>query len=177
MVSRVPENAVVHVAWPGVKVLDASQYGSPEEGTHAATAELKQTLEGLAAHLFGSGIEVCLDACLQASTESPAPMRHCSLSRTASACPACHITCNGRMQRAPEKFSGGENYPRADVRGFTSCFMSHVPDLAGHARAVPLGGCVLPLHRALLRAGNLIQRRVAGGAGLRVRSLPRPNAS
>lgn len=42
----------------GVKVLDASQYDSPEAGTEAATAELKSTLEGLAAHLFGSGIEV-----------------------------------------------------------------------------------------------------------------------
>ncbi len=42
----------------GVKVLDPSQYNSPEAGTEAATAELKSTLEGLAAHLFGSGIEV-----------------------------------------------------------------------------------------------------------------------
>jgi hypothetical protein len=51
--------------WPlaGVKVLDPSQYSSPEKGAAAATAELKQTLEGLAAHLFGSGIEVCVSVC------------------------------------------------------------------------------------------------------------------
>ncbi len=58
-----PEQTVC--MWPlaGVKVLDPSQYSSPEKGAAAATAELKQTLEGLAAHLFGSGIEVCVSVC------------------------------------------------------------------------------------------------------------------
>ena len=42
-----------------MKVLDESQYSDAESGIKAAEKELKETLEGLAAHLFGSGIEVC----------------------------------------------------------------------------------------------------------------------
>jgi len=43
-----------------VKVLDRSQYSDPETGTKVAEKELKDTLEALAAHLFGEGIEVLL---------------------------------------------------------------------------------------------------------------------
>ena len=37
--------------------------------------------------------------------------------------------------------------------------------------AVPVGGGILPLHRPFLRAGDLLQWRVAGGAGVRVSGL------
>ncbi len=47
--------------YSGVKVLDGSQYNDPEEGTKVATQELKATLEALAVHLFGTGIEVGLN--------------------------------------------------------------------------------------------------------------------
>jgi hypothetical protein len=43
-----------------VKVLDPSQYQDAESGAKLAEKELKETLEGLAAHLFGDGIEVGL---------------------------------------------------------------------------------------------------------------------
>ncbi len=39
-------------------MLDKSQYSDPAEGTKVAEQELKATLEALAAHLFGTGIEV-----------------------------------------------------------------------------------------------------------------------
>ena len=42
-------------------MLDGSQYNDPEEGTKVATQELKATLEALAVHLFGTGIEVGLN--------------------------------------------------------------------------------------------------------------------
>jgi hypothetical protein len=42
----------------GVKVLDPEQYSDAASGTKVAETELKQTLEGLAEHLFGKGIEV-----------------------------------------------------------------------------------------------------------------------
>lgn len=42
----------------GVKVLDRSQYSDAAEGAKVAEQELKETLEALAAHLFGTGIEV-----------------------------------------------------------------------------------------------------------------------
>ncbi|KAK9915689.1 hypothetical protein WJX75_002690 [Coccomyxa subellipsoidea] len=41
----------------GVKVLDRSQYSDAAEGAKVAEQELKETLEALAAHLFGTGIE------------------------------------------------------------------------------------------------------------------------
>lgn len=47
------------VCWPvGVKVLNPEQYSDAASGTKVAETELKQTLEGLAEHLFGKGIEV-----------------------------------------------------------------------------------------------------------------------
>lgn len=48
-----------HVA--GLRVLEPEEYGGdPAAGAAAAERELKQLLEGLAQHLFGSGTEVRL---------------------------------------------------------------------------------------------------------------------
>ena len=47
----------------GVKVLDRSQYSDAASGIKAAELELKETLEALAAHLFGTGIEVGPHTC------------------------------------------------------------------------------------------------------------------
>ena len=46
----------------GVKVLDPEQYNDGRSGIKVAEKELKATLEGLAEHLFGKGIEVMLIA-------------------------------------------------------------------------------------------------------------------
>jgi len=44
---------------PGLRVLEPEEYGGdPAAGAAAAERELKQMLEGLAQHLFGSGTEV-----------------------------------------------------------------------------------------------------------------------
>lgn len=39
-------------------MLDPEQYSDAASGTEAAKKELKDTLEGLAEHLFGQGLEV-----------------------------------------------------------------------------------------------------------------------
>ena len=70
----------------GVKVLDRSQYDSPEAGVQAATDELKSTLEGLAAHLFGSGIEVRDTSSISGSTQ---PLHFGSASQLAYLAGAC----------------------------------------------------------------------------------------
>lgn len=44
----------------GVKVLDPEQYSDAASGARVAEKELKDTLEGLAEHLFGQGIEASL---------------------------------------------------------------------------------------------------------------------
>ena len=44
----------------GVKVLDPEQYSDAASGGKVAEKELKDTLEGLAEHLFGQGIEASL---------------------------------------------------------------------------------------------------------------------
>ena len=44
----------------GLRVLEPEEYGGdPAAGAAAAERELKELLEGLAQHLFGSGTEVC----------------------------------------------------------------------------------------------------------------------
>ena len=48
----------------GVKVLDPEQYSDAAAGAKVAESELKETLEGLAEHLFGKGIEVILSLLL-----------------------------------------------------------------------------------------------------------------
>ena len=55
MPSVIPEARCV----AGLRVLDPEEYGGdPAAGAAAAERELKEMLEGLAQHLFGSGTEV-----------------------------------------------------------------------------------------------------------------------
>ncbi len=50
-----------------MKILDPEQYSDAASGAKVAESELKETLEGLAEHLFGKGIEVLHTSALRPS--------------------------------------------------------------------------------------------------------------
>lgn len=70
-----------------MKILDLEQYSDAASGAKIAESELKETLEGLAEHLFGKGIEVRL------TTAAPPSPLICAFHQghaEYAACCACH---------------------------------------------------------------------------------------
>ena len=145
----------------GMRLFEPAEWeAAGVSGPAIAEQELKSVLQGLAKHLFGD-VEVGSYSCCCRNTIKGGKRELACRILQKHAC----VDCNSSMHlcRTFFCFQGGASlsylfvtvYVNRSVRAF-------------HFPTVPMGGRLLPLHGAVLRAGNLLQRRMAGGAGLRV---------